>query len=113
MKANDFENFMESFYDKAKEISKAKSQDYAKSEDVLSNIKAISSYGISPSVGLISRMQDKMSRLANFTKTGVFNVKDETVEDTLIDLANYCCLFAAYLHDENPQANDLFITDVA
>lgn len=44
-------------------------------------------------ISLYVRMFDKMSRLENlFTNKRCIQVKDETVEDTLLDLANYCII---------------------
>lgn len=37
----------------------------------------------------IIRFYDKVQRLENMTQTGKQNVKDESIEDTLKDLANY------------------------
>lgn len=37
----------------------------------------------------LSRLFDKVNRFATFTDNEEFLVKDESVEDTLIDLANY------------------------
>lgn len=48
-------------------------------------------------VGFMVRMTDKFARIRSFVKLGVLKVKEESVEDTLIDLANYCILFAGYL----------------
>ena len=38
------------------------------------------------------RLADKLERFKRLTKTGVQNVKDESVRDTLIDLANYAIM---------------------
>jgi hypothetical protein len=45
--------------------------------------------GIEPWKGVVVRLGDKYSRLCNFAKKGKFEVKDESVEDTLKDLAVY------------------------
>jgi hypothetical protein len=45
-------------------------------------------------------MMDKISRIASFIKKGTLEVKDESVKDTLMDLANYCILFAGYLESK-------------
>lgn len=50
--------------------------------------------------GFLFRMTDKMSRIIGIVRTGVTKVKDETIEDTLIDLANYCLLMAGYISDK-------------
>lgn len=38
------------------------------------------------------RLSDKMERFKRLTKSGEQNVKDESVRDTLIDLANYAIM---------------------
>ena len=46
-------------------------------------------------------MVDKLSRLSSFSDAGKFEVKDEGVRDTLIDVVNYACLLAAYIEAKN------------
>jgi hypothetical protein len=53
--------------------------------------------GVSPEQGFLVRMGDKMQRIKSFVDKGILEVKDESVEDTLIDLANYCILMAGYI----------------
>lgn len=43
------------------------------------------------------RMDDKMNRFKSIVKNGSCKVKDETVMDTLKDLANYCIMTVMYL----------------
>lgn len=45
----------------------------------------------------------KVSRVATFMRKGIYMVKDETVQDTLLDLANYLIQLAVYItmEDEN------------
>lgn len=38
------------------------------------------------------RLSDKLERFKRLTRSGVQNVKDESVRDTLIDLANYAIM---------------------
>lgn len=38
------------------------------------------------------RLGDKLSRFKSLTKSGVQKVKDESIRDTLIDLANYAIM---------------------
>ena len=38
------------------------------------------------------RLADKLERFKRLTRSGVQNVKDESVRDTLIDLANYAIM---------------------
>lgn len=83
-------------------IAKAKNADYTgASNDPFANFRLVEEIGIcSVEQGMLTRMSDKLSRLASFTKQGTLQVKDESVTDTLLDLANYCILFAAYLEDK-------------
>jgi hypothetical protein len=72
-------------------IHNAKNHDYA-GDNYLSNLTACARLNIPPWKGALIRMQDKMSRLENFAKKEALQVKDESVEDTLLDLANYSIL---------------------
>lgn len=52
--------------------------------------KSIEEFGI---IAAVVRMNDKMNRIKNLCKNQhVIQVKNETIEDTLLDLANYCIL---------------------
>lgn len=85
------------YCDRMVEITAKKNHDYSKSEDPFANFKVIESFGIATEIGFVTRMSDKLSRLSNFVTQGELKVKDESVEDTLLDLANYCLLMAGYL----------------
>ena len=43
-------------------------------------------------IGVIVRIQDKISRLINIYKNKITLVEDESVKDTLIDLHNYAAM---------------------
>jgi len=44
-------------------------------------------------VGVLVRINDKLSRYTNITKNGIeINVSEETLRDTLMDLHNYAAL---------------------
>jgi len=83
-------------------ITRAKNADYTGgSDDPFSNFRQVESLGIaSTEQGFLTRMVDKVARISSFVKQGTLQVKDESVEDTLLDLANYCILMAAYLKDK-------------
>lgn len=44
---------------------------------------------------ILTRLSDKFYRLHNIIKQGSAQVADETVEDTIQDIAGYCVLFLA------------------
>lgn len=69
-----------------------KNHDYAGTKDPLRNLKSSARLGLDPVTGVLVRLQDKMSRLESFAQQGELLVKDESVEDTLMDLAVYSLL---------------------
>jgi hypothetical protein len=82
-------------------ITAAKNADYACGEDPFSNFSGVELDDIcSTEVGFLVRMKDKFARLKTFVKKGILQVKDESVEDTLLDLANYCLLMAGYIRSK-------------
>ena len=46
-----------------------------------------------------SDLGDKLARFKSLTKSGVQEVKDESIRDTLIDLANYAIMTVLELDD--------------
>ncbi len=89
------------------EITKKKNADYAGSgDDPFSNFRQIGGLVQIPNVieiGFLTRMSDKFSRIGSFISNGTLQVKEESVEDTLLDLANYCLLFAGYIRSLNKE----------
>jgi hypothetical protein len=82
-------------------LSRSKNADYTGgSVDPFGNFKAVEILGISTEIGFLTRMMDKMKRISTFVNRGQLQVKDEAVEDTLKDLANYCILFMGYLESK-------------
>lgn len=79
--------------------TKAKNADYTGSNaDPFSNFTRVEILGITTAEkGFLTRITDKFCRIISFDQRGELSVKDETVEDTLMDLANYCILMAGYL----------------
>jgi hypothetical protein len=80
-------------------ITTAKNSDYADEDNAFANfeiIRHLSSGRITPEQGFVVRMSDKLQRIVNLTSRPN-RVLDETIEDTLFDLAVYCKLFQCYL----------------
>lgn len=84
-------------------ISRRKNHDYTGNDpDPFANFTAVERVGIaSTEQGFLTRMMDKMQRLNSFVQRGQLQVQEESVEDTLMDLANYCILFSAYLRSKH------------
>lgn len=80
----------------------AKNADYAgDADEAFQNFMYVELFGVaSAEQGFFTRMTDKFSRLATFIKIGVLQVADEKIEDTLIDLATYSLLLAAYIKEK-------------
>lgn len=83
------------------EICKAKNSDYAGAGDPFANFRRAEAMGVcSTEQGFMVRMIDKLSRISTLVQPGATaQVKDESVEDTLMDLANYSFLLWAMLRD--------------
>jgi hypothetical protein len=89
--------------EKAYELMKRKNADYAgrKGVEPFANFTRCESMGVcATEQGMLVRMIDKISRLSSFVEAGVFQVKDESLEDTIVDVINYAVLFASYVEDK-------------
>lgn len=75
-------------------IHDAKNADYAghHQADPLRNFRACEEFGIPAWQGVLTRMSDKWMRICNLARNGTAAVADESMEDTLLDLANYSLL---------------------
>ena len=89
--------------DKMNEIHIAKNHDYAMANDgdPFKNFRLCEQLGIcSVEKGILVRMCDKISRISNLLeKEG--KVKDEKLEDTLLDMANYAVILKCWIEEVN------------
>jgi hypothetical protein len=77
-----------------KNIHNAKNHDYGDSFN-----KGMDEIGLPYGVG---RLYDKMNRILTISKNpDEIKVKDEKLEDTLLDLANYSVMLLSYLREKN------------
>jgi hypothetical protein len=80
----------------------AKNEDYAGAANVFGNLDMCEAVGLcSTEEGILIRMLDKLSRLANFHRKGDFKVKDESYRDTIEDTINYAILLYAKYKERN------------
>ena len=70
--------------DSLNDLYKKKNQDYGDSFE-----KSYKEYGLTMS---LIRLEDKLNRLKSLNKNGNAQVKDESIQDTLMDLANYAIM---------------------
>ena len=97
----------ERFYellDTMKKIHDAKRHDYANTDDVFANFRTCELAGIPAWKGCCIRIGDKFSRIMGFAKKEKLEVKDESIKDTLIDLANYS-IIALILYEEEERSD--------
>jgi len=83
--------------DEMRQMHIAKAHDYGTDQDPLSNLRASAQFGVEPWVGAVIRMNDKVTRIASLCQKGT--LKNESVEDSLLDIAAYA-LLALVLLDE-------------
>lgn len=75
--------FMKALHDK-------KQEDYGGVGDPFVNLRSSEEFGIRPWLGTLVRMNDKISRLKTYARTG--RLANEGVEDTFRDLAVYAII---------------------
>lgn len=87
---------------KAKALMKKKNNDYADIKDPFLNFRQCEEAELcSVLTGMLVRLGDKVSRFDNlYNKKKKQMVKDESIEDTLIDIINYCVIIRSYLDYE-------------
>ena len=86
--------------EKALEILKKKNHDYSYGEDPFKNFQLCENVGICKTEeGILVRLSDKLSRIVSLIKSNERLVKDESIEDTVIDMINYGILLLCILED--------------
>lgn len=97
MTTEQFIKHIEDFYSKNIEITKKKNADYAGTGDVFRSFKVTEMLNnTTVEEGFIVRLGDKLSRISTLIKQDA-QVKDESIQDTLADISNYCAIMSAYL----------------
>lgn len=108
MNQSDLLNYFDKVTSEMRATMVKKNSDYTGGNtDPFANFTAVEhiDFGVGTEQGLMVRMTDKIKRIASFVKQGTLQVKDESVTDTLLDLANYCILFSAYLRSKADNKN--------
>lgn len=79
-------------FDRLWSLHAVKDADYAGQEGPLSNFRQCERFGVPAWKGALVRMSDKWSRLVSVMEKGGPNVKAESIDDTLDDLAVYAVI---------------------
>ena len=99
MNNKDFLNKLEEGFKNNLKIAKLKNSDYAIGSDAFLNFRACEALNIPAEIGLLVRMTDKLTRISNLLNKKA-SVKNETITDTLSDLANYGMILKIYIENE-------------
>lgn len=107
MTKEQYMEFQKQTFDAMIEITRRKNADYTgASGDPFFNFTRVEALGIaSTEQGFLTRMLDKFARITSFVQKGELQVKDESVQDTLRDLANYCILMLGYIESKKISGN--------
>jgi hypothetical protein len=100
MTKKDFRELQKKFYEDAHNLSQKKNADYATGNDefadAFTNFRTVEVYEklhVKAETGAFIRLLDKISRLSTLMQSGYdAQVKDESLRDTCIDIANYSSL---------------------
>jgi hypothetical protein len=101
-------------YEKGIDIIAAKNADYADSDanGFLNFEESAILAGGTPEQGFLFRIADKLIRVKNLLRKGEAAVKNETIEDTLLDAINYLALLKTYLEMKAPQKEEKKLTTI-
>lgn len=112
MNKKEWFEYHDNFCKKLREITAAKNADYTGgSSNPFENFCSVERDSIaSTEAGFLVRMRDKFSRIISFVNQGTLQVKDESVQDTLLDLANYCILMSAYIESKKREKGGFTIS---
>jgi hypothetical protein len=82
-------------HDEELKLITRKNKDYSNFQDPFANFR------IFGELGFLVRISDKLMRLKQLQERNSPECKDETYEDSLMDLSNYCNLLLSYRKEQN------------
>lgn len=88
------------------DTAKKKNADYAGDADPFKNFKTCSAIGINVEDGILTRILDKVSRVATLIKADDIKVKSESILDTCFDMMNYFAILQAYVNTKPCNRNN-------
>src|SRR4030067_624493 len=92
--------------EKMAELHSNKNHDYAGEGDPLRNFRKAKEQGVEPWRGIMISLSDKWSRLESFCRQGTLKIKDESLEDTLMDNAVYSLLAILLYREAKSEKSD-------
>jgi hypothetical protein len=106
MNQQQFFKSIEKTYEDGLALIKIKNSDYGADTDPFKNFRSAGTINLSPEKALLVRILDKISRIDNLLDKPNA-VKDETVEDTLLDLVNYSAILKALIESKNEYGDSI------
>ena len=99
LKSSDYLKHVQRLQSIEYDITKRKNADYAWKDLAFKNFDMVEQLGIcSAETGILVRLTDKLSRIINLLNTNSERqVLDESISDTLTDMANYARILNIYL----------------
>lgn len=101
MTTDEFITKLEKTYSDCIHIVRKKNQDYSTATNPFRNFEYAEYVNVCVEDAIMVRMSDKLARLANLMHKDEIAVKDERIEDTLLDLINYTAILKVYLEQKN------------
>lgn len=89
--------------DEIRALHEKKATDYGSDADPFANVRASEEFGIDPWLGAILRANDKVTRLKTYAHKG--SLANESVEDSLIDLASYAVIGLVLFREGRKEAS--------
>lgn len=97
MNQKEFVQAVADTYKVALDLVDRKNQDYGRNKDPFKNFQLSVKVGVPVEKGMMIRMMDKVSRIANLLRKKRAAVTDEKIEDTLLDLVNYAAIMRVWI----------------
>lgn len=89
---------------KALALMEWKNTDYTAGGGVFDNFNNAAVFGVSREQGLLIRVMDKLMRVKSFIRNGTLALKNEAVEDSILDVINYMVLLAGMIEENKDEA---------
>lgn len=100
-KKNPLIKYTEQIFEECIRIMKRKNSDYGAGDDPLKNFRMVENSGLCRmETGIVVRMSDKFQRVINLLEKEP-SVKEESIQDTLVDLINYAAILMFTLNRRN------------
>ena len=102
MNQKQFLSHIEGTFTKALQLVQKKNTDYAEDTNPFKNFEFARLLNMSVEQAILLRCVDKLARISNLTQRGEDNraITDESIEDTVVDIANYLAIMLAYRDNE-------------